>query len=430
LKIDDYLQRFTLLHPKSIDLSLDRIWRLLRRLGDPQRSLPPTIHVAGTNGKGSVVAYLRAILESAGKRAHCYTSPHLVRFNERIRLPDGLISDGELEALFEECDRANGGEPITFFEITTVAAFLAFARHPADYLVMEVGLGGRLDTTNTSETTVLSVITPISYDHQRFLGDTLGQIAREKAGIMRAGVPVILAPQPPEAASALEAAADAIGALALRHGREWTFDAGPPLALTLQGRHLELGPLSLPGPHQNENASLAAAAALMLGDPAIDEPALRAGLAGAYWPARLQRLDQGPLRDLLPDNAELWLDGGHNESAGQALATWIDSGASDRRRFHVIVGMMETKDAIRFFRALGHSVRDILCVTIPDEAKAFPAEEIARQAKSAGLHPTSCANVADALRRIAAADPDPRVLICGSLYLAGSVLRENGPAVT
>jgi len=429
VKIDEFLLRFTQLHPKSIDLSLGRISRLLDRLGDPQRELPPVVHVAGTNGKGSVVADLRAILEHAGRRVHCYTSPHLMRFNERIRLATGLIEDRELEALFDECDRANGSEPITFFEITTVAAFLAFSRHPADYVLLEVGLGGRLDTTNVCETTALSVITPISYDHQRFLGDTLDAIAREKAGIMRQDVPTIVAPQPDEAMTAIAAVAETVRSPLYVHGRDWSYDSGPPLQVRLGDCAYAVGPLALTGAHQQANASLAAAAALLLRDPAVDPTALSSGLAAATWPARLQRLETGALRDLLPTDAELWLDGGHNEGAATVLADWIAANATDGRATHAIIGMMQTKDAARFFSNLRGKPAQVLCVPIPGEENAFAPDDIVALAVAAGLNARPCDSVAAALSLVARADARPRVLICGSLYLAGTVLRANGNTI-
>lgn len=429
MKIDEFLLRFTQLHPKSIDLSLERIGRLLHRLGDPQRTLPPVVHVAGTNGKGSVVADLRAILECAGRRVHCYTSPHLLRFNERIRLTTGLIEDRELEALFDECDSANGADPITFFEITTVAAFLAFSRHPADYVLLEVGLGGRLDTTNVCETTALSVITPISYDHQRFLGDTLDAIAREKAGIMRQGIPAIVGPQPLEAQTAIAAVAQSVGAPLYVHGRDWSYADDPPLRVRLGDVDYAMGSLALAGAHQHVNAGLAAASALLLGDPAIDRAALAGGLAAAVWPARLQRLDTGSLRNLLPDDADLYLDGGHNEGAATVLADWIAANAPDGRATYAVIGMMKTKDAARFFTNLRGTPAQILCVPIPGEENAFAPEEIANLASAAGLSARPCESVAAALSVVARTDSRPRVLICGSLYLAGTVLRENGNTI-
>lgn len=430
MKIDDYLQHFTRLHPKSIDLSLDRIWRLLHRLGDPQRTLPPVIHVAGTNGKGSVVAYLRAMLEGAGKRVHCYTSPHLVRFNERIRLSGRLIDDAALERLFEECDRVNAGAPITFFEMTTVAAFLAFARHPADYAILEVGLGGRLDTTNTSETTVLSVVTSISLDHQRFLGNTLDAIAREKAGIFRPDVPAVAASQPDEVAAALVDESGRRGARLMREGRDWSWRRdGGAAHVHAAGRTASFTAPSLPGAHQWENAAVAAAAALVLGDDGVPPGAIARGIASAAWPARLQRLDEGPLRALLPPGAELWLDGGHNPSAAQALAAWLDERSGDGRPAFLVVGMMQARDPRDFLACFRGRAVHVAAVAVPGEEKSHDADELAAAAASVGLESSPCEDLRIAFERIARTGAAPRVLICGSLYLAGEVLRRNGPAI-
>jgi dihydrofolate synthase / folylpolyglutamate synthase len=429
LKIDDYLRRFTELHPKSIDLSLDRIRPLLSKLGDPQKGLPPVVHVAGTNGKGSVVANLRAILVQAGRQAHCYTSPHLVRFHERIRLPSGLIDDDSLEVLFDECVAANGDDPITFFEITTVAALLAFSRQPADYVLLEVGLGGRLDTTNVSETTVLSVITPISYDHQRFLGDTLTEIAREKAGILRTGTPALIAPQPGEVAEAIVAVGKTVGSPLFMHGRDWTSDAGPPQTVTLGENSLKLGGHSLPGAHQETNAAVAAAAVLLLNDSAVNADAIRRGIATATWPARLQKLGPGPLRNLLPKDAELWLDGGHNEAAATAQAQWIIDQESDGRTTYAIVGMMQTKNPATFLTNLHAGTSRVWCVSVPGEEKGIAAKDLSELAQSVGFVAHPADGVAAALAQIAREDRRARVLICGSLYLAGTVLSTNGEMV-
>jgi len=429
LKIDDYLQRFTELHPKSIDLSLDRIRRLLHKLGDPQKILPPVIHVAGTNGKGSVVANLRAILTQAGRRTHCYTSPHLIRFNERIRLPSGLIEDDQLEALFDECVAANGDDPITFFEITTVTALLAFAREPADYVLLEVGLGGRLDTTNVSETTCLSVITPISYDHQRFLGETLTEIAGEKAGVLRPGIPAVIAPQPKEAMAAIVNAGQTTGATILAHDRDWSFDHGPPPTVSVGKTTLEIGPSALLGKHQEVNAAVAATAAICLEDQAIGAEAIRRGLATTDWPARLHRLQPGPLRDILPRDAELWLDGGHNEAAAVVQAEWIARQNEDDRPTYAIIGMMQTKDPSTFLEKLVAAITDVWCVPIPSEDKAIPANELATIATAVGFVAHTADSVTTALSQIATHSPRARVLICGSLYLAGSVLSANGESV-
>lgn len=430
MKIDDYLRRFTQLHPKSIDLSLERIGRLLDRLGNPQRTLPPVVHVAGTNGKGSVVAYLRATLTQAGRRAHCYTSPHLVRFNERIRLPSGLIADDALEGLFDECVAANGDDPITFFEITTVAALLAFSREPADYVLLEVGLGGRLDTTNVSETTMLSVITPISYDHQRFLGETLTEIAHEKAGIFRAGVRALIAPQPDEATAAIIDAAEQAGTPLVLHGRDWSHEGGARPSATIGETRIDLGPVSLPGAHQQTNAAVAAVAAYLLEDTAVDPAAIKQGIGAASWPARLQCLGPGPLRDLLPKNAELWLDGGHNEAAASVQAQWLIERAADKRTAYAVVGMMQTKDPARFLTNLRAGTAEIWCVPIPGEDKAIPPADLLALAKKAGFAAHAADSVADALTQISQIGDPKRVLICGSLYLAGTVLRANGETVT
>jgi dihydrofolate synthase / folylpolyglutamate synthase len=429
LKIDEYLRRFTELHPKSIDLSLDRIRRLLGKLGDPQKTLPPVVHVAGTNGKGSVVANLRAILAEAGRKAHCYTSPHLVRFYERIRLPSGLIDDDSLEALFDECVAANGSDSITFFEITTVAALLAFSRQPADYVLLEVGLGGRLDTTNVSETTVLSVITSISYDHQRFLGETLTEIAGEKAGIFRPNIPALIAPQPREVTDALVTAGKTVGTPLFLHGRDWSSRAGPPQIVSLGENLVELGEHSLPGAHQETNAAVAASAALLLNDAAIGANAIRRGIATATWPARLQKLGPGPLRNILPQDSELWLDGGHNEAAATVQAEWIAGQGGDGRPTVAIVGMMQTKDPTAFLTNLRAGPSKVWCVTVPGEEKALAAKDLAELAQGVGFVAQPADSVAAALAQIAQEDPRARVLICGSLYLAGTVLSANGETV-
>jgi len=429
LKIDDYLRRFTELHPKSIDLSLDRIRRLLSKLDDPQKRLPPVVHVAGTNGKGSVVANLRAILGQSGRQVHCYTSPHLVRFHERIRLPSGLIDDDSLEALFDECVAANGDDPITFFEITTVAALLAFSRQPADYVLLEVGLGGRLDTTNVSETTVLSVITPISYDHQRFLGETLTEIAGEKAGILRTGTPALIAPQPGEVTKAIVAIGKSVGAPLFLPERDWSSDAGPPQTVTLGESRVELGRHALPGAHQETNAAVAAAAAVLLNDSAVGADAIRRGIATATWPARLQKLGPGPLRNLLQKDAELWLDGGHNEAAATAQAQWIADQEGDGRTTYAVVGMMQAKNPATFLTNLHAGVSTVWCVSIPGEEKALAAEDLADLAKGVGFVAHPADSVATALVQIAQENPRARVLICGSLYLAGTVLSANDETV-
>jgi dihydrofolate synthase/folylpolyglutamate synthase len=421
---DAILSRLLGLHPKIIDLTLDRVTDLLARLGNPERDAPPIVHVAGTNGKGSTQAMIRAGLESAGASVHAYTSPHLARFHERIRLAGRLIDDAALSALLEECERVNEGRPITFFEITTVAAFLAFARTPADWLMLEVGLGGRLDATNVIDRPRLTVITPVSYDHQQYLGETLAQIAGEKAGILKPGVPCVVGPQRDEALAVIEAQAEAVGAPLRIAGRDWTARAeAGRLAYEDADGLLDLPPPNLPGPHQIENAGAAVAALRALG---FDEAACAAAVSRAAWPARLQRLREGPLAEIARGaGVELWLDGGHNLAAGEMVSAHFRS--LPPARLALVWGMLDTKDASGFigcYRGLAAGVR---AVDIPDAAASVPAEALAATARRAGLPAEAAPDVAAAVRDAAAlAGPGGRVMICGSLYLAGVVLRANG----
>ncbi|MDX9860976.1 MAG: folylpolyglutamate synthase/dihydrofolate synthase family protein [Rhodospirillales bacterium] len=425
LNSDPVLDRLTRLHPKLIDLSLERVETLLERLGRPHEQLPPVVHVAGTNGKGSVVAFLRAILEAAGYRVHAYTSPHLVRFNERIRVAGRLIEDDHLTALLEECERVNGGAPVTFFEITTAAAMLAFARTPADITLLETGLGGRLDATNAMPRPRLSVITPISMDHQQYLGDTLEKIAGEKAGIMKAGVPCLTAAQGRKVLRVLERQAAAKGAPLAVEGADWfVLGRGEGLLFCEGDRSLALPRPRLPGKHQVQNAGLAVACARRLAGFAIPDAAIGAGLERVEWPARLQRLTAGPLPALLPEGWELWLDGGHNPGAGRALAEhfrhWRD------RPLHLVFGMLNTKDPIGYLKPMAPAVTRLRAVAIPGEANALAADEAALAAGTVAIAAAAAPGVEAAIRELIAADPRPaRILICGSLYLAGTVLRDN-----
>ncbi|MEO1458318.1 MAG: folylpolyglutamate synthase/dihydrofolate synthase family protein, partial [Pseudomonadota bacterium] len=383
------LERLLGLHPKIIDLTLDRVWRLLARMEHPERRLPPVVHVAGTNAKGSVVAMMRAGLEGTGAGVHAYTSPHLVRFHERIRLAGTLIPEPDLAALLEECEAANGGEAITFFEITTVAALVAFARMPADWVLLEVGLGGRLDATNVLDRPRLTVITPVSYDHQQYLGETLADIAGEKAGILKPGVPCIVARQAPEALAVIEARAAELGAPLRLAGRDWRVRAADGGVLFEDAAGTVRLPMpALPGAHQVENAGVAVAALRALGQPAA---ALSAALSGAEWPARLQRLTRGPLTDALPEDVTLWLDGGHNPAAGEVLAAHFAPGvAATGRKLALVVGMLDTKDPGDFLRPLAPLVGPLRSVRIPGAAAALPAEalaEAAARAEIAGAEP-------------------------------------------
>jgi dihydrofolate synthase/folylpolyglutamate synthase len=427
------LARLGGLHPKRIDavdsstLSLDRIQRLLAALDNPQDRLPPVVHVAGTNGKGSTVAALRACLEAAGHRVHVYTSPHLVRFNERIRVAGELIEDEALVALLEECERVNAGQPITFFEVATCAAFLAFTRNPAEIALLEVGLGGRFDTTNVVRRPVVSAITPVSLDHQAFLGPTIAAIAGEKAGILKPAVPAVIGPQPDEAAAVIEARAAAIGTPLCRWQAEWRCVATQAgTGMRYEGAHWQLDlPLpSLPGAHQIANAGTAIACLEQLTWLSVPPGAIAEGLRHIEWPARLQRLRRGPLLDLLPAGWELWLDGGHNPSAGAALAEFAE-GWRDRP-LYLVVGMLNTKDAGGFLAPLAPRVRALYPVTIPGEENPHPAAQIAAAARGVGVETREAASVEAALHEISARPGPARVLICGSLHLAGVVLAENG----
>ncbi|MFN3723216.1 MAG: bifunctional folylpolyglutamate synthase/dihydrofolate synthase [Paracoccaceae bacterium] len=409
------------LHPKVIDLTLDRMHRLLTALGNPERALPPVIHIAGTNGKGSTQAMIRAGLEASGATVHAYTSPHLARFHERIRLAGELISEPALTALLDECVQANGPDSITFFEITTAAALLAFARTPADFTLLEVGLGGRLDATNVIGAPRLTIITPVSIDHQQYLGETLPEIAGEKAGIIKRGVPVIVGPQSPEGLAVIESKAARMGAPVLAHGQHWhVTEERNRLLFQDESGLLDLPLPNLPGPHQIQNAGAAIAALRALGR---DEAACEAAVSTAFWPARMQRLRKGPLIEIAP-KSELWLDGGHNPAGGAAIAATL--ARMPERPTYLICGMLNTKDVTGYMRPLAsHAVR-LYAVSIPGEKNTLPAEATRDAALSVDLPAEAAPSVARALAAITGADPTARVLICGSLYLAGAILRENG----
>ena len=418
---DAVLERMMTLHPKIIDLTLDRVHRLLAALGHPERSLPPVIHIAGTNGKGSTLAMIRAGLEADGAQVHAYTSPHLARFHERIRLAGELISEPALTALLDECVSANGPDEITFFEITTCAALLAFSRTPADWVLLEVGLGGRLDATNVVARPALSIITPVSLDHQQYLGETLPEIAGEKAGIIKRGVPVIIGPQAEAGLAVIEARAARLGAPVLAFGQHWhVWEERGRMVFQDENGLLDLPLPNLPGPHQVQNAGAALAALRFLG---LNEAACEAAVTRAVWPARMQRLRVGPLVDAGP-NVELWLDGGHNPAGGEAIAATL--ARMPARETHLICGMLNTKDVGGYMRPMAGMVSQLHAVSIPGEKNTLPAEVTRDAALAAGIEAVASGSVAEALAQIAAKSPDARVLICGSLYLAGSVLRENG----
>ena len=418
---DLILQRMMSFHPKIIDLTLDRVHRLLAALGHPERSLPPVIHIAGTNGKGSTQAMIRAGLEAMGGSVHAYTSPHLARFHERIRLAGELISETYLTEILDECMRANGSEEITFFEITTCAAFLAFARTPADWTLLEVGLGGRLDATNVVDHPRLTIITPVSIDHQQYLGETLPEIAGEKAGIIKRGVPCVVGPQEEAGLAVIEAKAARLGAPLLVHGQHWrAWEERGQLVFQDENGLLDLPLPALPGPHQIDNAGAALAALRHLG---ADEAACEAAVTKAYWPARMQRLKTGPLIDAA-GSCELWLDGGHNPAGGVAVAATL--ARMQRKPTHLIVGMLNTKDIGGYMRPIAAEAASLTAVSIPGEANTLSAEDTQKAARTAGIKADTAESVLAAVKAIATRDPGARILICGSLYLAGSILRENG----
>ncbi len=418
---DVILARMMALHPKIIDLTLDRVWRLLGALGNPQEALPPVVHVAGTNGKGSTLAMIRAGLEAEGARVHAYTSPHLARFHERIRLAGALISEDHLTALLDECHAANGGAPITYFEITTCAALLAMSRLPADYTLLEVGLGGRLDATNVIARPALTVITPVSMDHEAYLGDTLARIAAEKAGILKRGVPCVVGPQEAAAMAAIEARAARLGAPLVAQGQHWhVWQERGRLIYQDESGLCDLPLPNLPGAHQVDNAGAALAALRALGR---GDAALEGAVTRAHWPARMQRLRTGPIPEAAPE-AEIWLDGGHNPAAGQALARHL--AALPPRPTHLVCGMLNTKDIAGYLGPLAAQAVRLTAVSIPGEAATLPAEETAQAARTVGLAARTAESPLAAVRAIASEAPRARILICGSLYLAGAILRENG----
>jgi len=428
------LERLLALHPKKIDLALDRIQRLLDELGNPETKLAPVIHVAGTNGKGSVCAFSRAMLEAQGLRVHMHISPHLVRFHERFRIAGELISEDELVAALEEVERVNAGKPITYFEITNAAMFLVFSRHPADAVILEVGLGGKYDATNVVARPALTVVQPVGLDHLEFLGDNLATIAAEKAGIIKPRVPVIIGPQEDAALSVILSRADKLSAPAFVFGQDFS-------AHQEHGRMVyedDIGLLDLPlpkliGRHQIENAAVAIAGLRHADKGWSNDAAIEKGLRTVDWPARLQRLTKGPLVALAPKGAEIWLDGGHNPHCAAAVSRAIaDLEERSERPLYLICGMLKTKDAGGFLSAFRGLARHVVTVPIPGEAASLGAGALYDLSRLAGLDAAPAEDMEDAMLQLQAwsrahpREPPPRILICGSLYLAGQVLRENG----
>ena len=432
--LDQLIARLSALHPRQIDLSLDRMHRLLAALDHPERGLPPVIHVAGTNGKGSTVAYLRAILEAAGLRVHVFTSPYLVRINECFRLGRHgggvLVDDDELRGTLEHCERANKGEPVTIFEIETAAAFCLFARHPADVVVLEVGLGGRLDSTNVIETPLAAVIAPVSMDHTEFLGDNLTAIAGEKAAIIKRNVPVVCAEQAPEAMAVIEAQANRMRAPIHANGQQWHVSVERGRLVYQDERGLmDLAAPKLFGRHQFDNAGLAIATLRAIDAVKISMPAFEAGIVNAEWPARMQRLVSGALVEQGPPGCEIWLDGGHNAEGGRVTAAALgDLEERVSRPLVVIAGMMANKDAGAFLANFAGLTRHIVAVPIPGHDKAMPPDRLADAARALGMRVENATSVEAALQALSrlAYEVPPRILITGSLYLAGHVLAVNG----
>jgi dihydrofolate synthase/folylpolyglutamate synthase len=430
---DAILKRLLTLHPKKIDLALDRILRLLGALGNPQLRLPPVIHVAGTNGKGSVCAFARAMLEAQGLRVHVHTSPHLVRFHERIRLAGRLISEEALVSLLEEVEEVNAGREITFFEITNAAMFLAFARQPADAVVLEVGLGGTYDATNVVPHPAMTVIQPVGMDHKEFLGDDLAGIALEKAGIIKKGSPLVVGPQVQIAQDVILSRADQLGVPVFEFGQDFASrqEHGRMVYEDRDGL-LDLPLPRLVGRHQIENAGVAIAALRHAGRAWGTDPAIERGLATVDWPGRLQRLHKGPLVDAAPKGAEVWLDGGHNPHGAEAVSRAVaDMEEQGERPLYLICGMLANKDALGYLQAWGGLARHVVTVAIPGEPASMGAGALYDVARRAGLDSAPAEDLDDAMLQVMAwsrlddQDVAPRILICGSLYLAGVVLRDN-----
>ena len=429
--VEAALERIAARRPQIIDLSLDRVHAALARLGDPHKCLPPVFHVAGTNGKGSTIAFLRSMLEAAEKSVHVYTSPHLVRFNERIVLAGREIADDALIDALNRVDVAVGDEKLTYFETATCAAFLAFVETPADYLILEVGLGGRLDATNVLARPLAAIVAPVDFDHQQFLGETIGQIAAEKAGVFRKGAPAVIGRQDPAALAVLLQHADEIGAEAFAMGRDWdAYAERGRLVFQDEAGLLDLDAPRLPGAHQYDNAALAVAALRFAGLD-IPDALLSKGVSSAFWPARLQRLSSGPLidlaTDLLGEAPEIWLDGGHNPHAGRSVAgVMADMETRHSRPLILIAGMQANKNAAGYFENFNGIARYAYCVSA-DHRGVMAARDLAEAARLAGLTAEPVEDVSKAVSRACqkTQHESPRFLICGSLYLAGEILRDH-----
>ncbi|HOO50467.1 MAG TPA: folylpolyglutamate synthase/dihydrofolate synthase family protein [Alphaproteobacteria bacterium] len=435
-RLQALLERLTGYYPRGIDPGLGRTIRLLDDLGNPHLSLPPVIHVAGTNGKGSIIAYLRAILEKAGLTCHVMTSPHLVRFNERFIVSGQEMATEGIIPLFDEVEAINNGQETTSFELITAAGFLEFSRKPADVVLLEVGMGGRFDATNVIPHPLLSIISVISRDHTKFLGSSFRDIAFEKGGIIKSGVPCVISPQlHSECFEVFEGIAEDISAPMFSYGQDWSFDVlQQSFLLHGQENLFELPLPNLVGAHQISNAAVAAYSALHVAErfrSPITLSDIEFGLTHARWPARLQKIVRGPLIDLLPEGSELWIDGGHNDSCGQALSrqaqVWKDD---DRKDLHLVLGMLNTKDPMEFFEPLSSYASHVSCITIPDQPLSFSADALADVLQKGCRDCSSAIDVASSLREavqmsLGLTQKPVRILITGSLYLMGAVLQDH-----
>lgn len=412
---------------RHIDLGLGRMAQLMAMLGRPDRKLPPVIHVAGTNGKGSLMAYLRAMLEADGKAVHVYTSPHLIRFNERVVLAGKEVEDKILFDALLRVHRMREQFPSTLFEGVTAAAFTLFVQHKADALLLEVGMGGRLDATNIIEKPVLTAITPVSMDHAEFLGKDVAAIAGEKAGIIKSGVPCVVGPQVPEAMEEITAQAQKLKAPLFRCGYEWHIERD---GYSSGNRRLTIPKPSLAGSHQYHNAATAIACVDVLNQYCnikLPDNVITAGIQTAQWPGRLQQLHSNHWLQHLPEGSEVWLDGGHNPAAGEILADWLRGQGGKTAGLHLICGMMKRKDALQFLKVAGREATQVWTVPIPDESDAFSPQELAAVAAQAGVVAQPVDHPSEALRQIGgkAAGKPVKALIAGSLYLAGTILAEG-----
>ncbi len=427
-KSNNILKRLELLHPKKIDLSLDRLRKLLRKLDNPHLKLPPVIHVAGTNGKGSVISYLRSIYEKNGLNVHTYTSPHLIKFNERIRINSSLINNKYLSSLLEECEDKNNGESITFFEITTAAAFLAFSRIDSDLLLLETGLGGKYDATNIIKNSLCSIITPISMDHMNFLGTNLKKIANEKIGILKKQSLIILSKQKESVRKLIRNEVKKKKAILFEEGIHWKISKiiKNSFVLNFSGNDYEFEKPSLHGNHQIENVSTALASIMAVKKFKLEMKKINLGIKSAVWPGRMQNLNNGKLKKIVGENFELWLDGGHNAHASEILFTEIDKWKNSK--IILILGMVSGKDPVKFLKKIVNKISLLILLPIDNHQYIHPykIKESLNKSLAGFKEIETCVNINEALKLISNRFIKGKVLICGSLYLAGEVLKNDG----